>query len=127
MSCIKGLWRTNINLKRKLNDRDLAGYVICKYIKSVMNAEQFECFGLGRTKIQDDILTHLFCKSLLGLLSLSEDNDFKDAIIIWKIAAQVHQTLHFVPQLNLHFDLTHFRSESDTPKIKKYVATTVGV
>ena len=60
-----------------------------------MNAEQFECFGLGRTKSRGDITAHLFRKGLPGLPSLSEDDGFKDTIVIGKIATLVHQ-------INLH-------------------------
>ena len=34
---------------------------------------------------------------------------------------------HFRPQLNLDFDLAHFRGESATYALNKNVATTVGV
>ena len=56
-----------------------------------MNVEQFERFGLDRTKSRDDIMALLFCKGLPGLPRLLEDGDFKGTAVIGKIVAPVHQ------------------------------------
>ena len=78
MSFFKGFSRVNVNLKMKLSDRNLAGYVVRKLVKSVMNAEQFECFALSRTESCDNIMAHVFSKGLPSLSHLTEDGEFKD-------------------------------------------------
>ena len=78
MSCIKGLRRTNANLKTKPSNGDLAGDAIRKPIESVMNAEQFKHVGLGRTESHGNITAHLFRKHLPLLPSLLKDDNFKD-------------------------------------------------
>ena len=78
--------------KRKLSDRDLAGYVVRKLIKPVMNAEQSECFGLGCTESQDNIMVHLFLRVFRDYQTFWKTTISKTPPLdIGKTAALVHQ------------------------------------